>query len=412
MRALRPANALGPLKHLWHLMELKWNSCDLWPRLNLARLDEPSRSHVECLAKYYSVIQTDKTVDPMWLRQHTNSSTCIQWHPSYDDKVFDFGWLTQWKNFRLTAVNKAACHSPNSDASLLIEHLPHYKYLVKLTWLNCNSALTSVIFEFAATSSTLRHLHIRTFERNQSDHCTITRSIAKALLKWITLQPIDLLGIADFTWEDLSLRDQVTTALLDSTTIKHFEIFGVDASDILFKGFCRLIDSVLTLDLYNPRRYGVDTALVPVEELNLDEITRDLSGLVDPCFQSLIKSKVKKLRLSGRGIFTDCVIWEMLIPYSQQSYLEELNLGWNDMRDHEAILLAEGIRCMKSLTKIVLEGNRLGYAGMKAIIEAAPASVNHIYICYSMNDLARSCFSHEYGELLKMAKKKSLNIFH
>ncbi|KAH9082668.1 hypothetical protein LEN26_021251 [Aphanomyces euteiches] len=400
MRALRPANVLEPLEHLWQLQQLNWNPRDLWPHLNLRKLDEPCRSHVECLAKYYSVIQVDKTVDPLWLRQHTNSSTCIQWWRWHNDTTSDFGWLTQWKNFRLTAVNNTARHSPKSGVALLIEHLPHYKYLVELTWSDCSTALTSTIFQFAATSSTLRNLHISTYEGNQTDHCTITRSMAKALLKWITLQPIDRFTIANFTWEDLSLQIKVATALLSNTSLQRFKIFGVEASNISFEGFCGYYDSQLSLDLYKPRRYGVETVLVPAEELNLDEITRDLSGLFDPCFQSLLSQKVKNF------------VWEMLVPYLQQSHLEELDLGWNQMRDHEAILLSESIRCMKSLKKIVLEGNRLGYAGMKAIIAAAPASVNHFFICYSMNDLAATCHSHNYGELLEMAKTKSINLFH
>ncbi|KAH9142599.1 hypothetical protein AeRB84_013339 [Aphanomyces euteiches] len=212
--------------------------------------------------------------------------------------------------------------------------------------------------------------------------------------------------------EDLSLRDQVATALLSNTSIQQFMICGIEASNISFDGYCGYYDSKVTFDFYSPRRYGVEPVLVSVDELNLDEITRDLVGLVEPFFQSLLNPKVKKLELSGRGTFTDGVIWEMLIPYLQQSHLEELNLGWNQMRDHEALLLAEGIRCMKSLTKIVLEGNRLGSAGMKAIIAAVPASVSHIYISYAMNDLTATCFIHAYGELLEMAKKKSIILSH
>ncbi|KAH9095360.1 hypothetical protein LEN26_017869 [Aphanomyces euteiches] len=406
MGALRPANVLEPLEHLWQLKELKWNPRDLWPHLNLARLDETSRSHVESLAKYYSVIRVDKTVDPLWLRQHTNSSTCIQWDRFYDDKVFDFGWLTQWKNFRLTAVNKAVCHSPNSDASLLIEHLPHYKYLVKLTWSDCSLALTTVIFRFAATSSTLRQLHIDAFEGNQADHCTITRSMANALLKWITLQPIHLLAIADFTWEDLSLRDQVATALLNNTSIQRFVICGLEASNISLEGSCGFDDSELSLNLYNPTRYGVESVIVPVEELNLDEITRDLSGLVEPFFQSLLNPKVKKLRLCGYGVFVNFVIWEMLLPYLPQCHLEVLDLRWNWLIDKEAFLLADGIRLMKSLKEINLHRNRLGFAGMKAIAAAAPATVNHICICRSM--LTEIYLRHECNTLFELAEKKSI----
>ncbi|CAK4167758.1 unnamed protein product [Aphanomyces euteiches] len=211
--------------------------------------------------------------------------------------------------------------------------------------------------------------------------------MANALLKWFTLQPIHLLAIADFTWEDLSLRDQVATALLNNTSIQRFKIFGVEASNISFEGSCGFDDSELSLNLYNPTRYGVESVFVPVEELNLDVITRDLSGLVEPLFQSLLNPKVKKLRLCGYGIFVNFVIWEMLLPYLPQCNLEVLDLRWNWLIDKEAFLLADGIRLMKSLKEINLHINRLGFAEMKAIVAAAPATVNHICICRSMLEL-------------------------
>ncbi|KAH9150085.1 hypothetical protein AeRB84_007017 [Aphanomyces euteiches] len=410
MRALRPANSLGPLEHLWQLQHLKWNPSNLWPHLKLSKLDEPSRLYVECIAKYYSSIQVDKSVDPLWLQQFIRHSTCIEWFRSWTDDAFHFEWLKKWKTFRLTKMWSVTCHTPTSGVSLLIENLPHFKYLVDLTWYKCNSALSSAIFQYAATSSTLRILHISTSEVGQVGHCTITVSMANDLLRWIALQPIQEFYMFEFTWEDSNLRNQVAAALLNSTSIKCFKIYGTQTPNISFNGYCGDDKSRLFLEFYTPRRRGVEV-VVPVEELNLNEISQDLSGFVRPFFESLLNPKVKRLSLSGNGIFANGVIWEMLIPHLEQSHLEELNLRLNCMADHEAFCLADGIRRMKSLQKIYLDDNCLGFAGMKAMIVAAPATVTHVYICSSLKTLATVCFYHECNELVATANKKSINLF-
>ncbi|KAF0731371.1 hypothetical protein Ae201684P_007275 [Aphanomyces euteiches] len=210
-------------------------------------------------------------------------------------------------------------------------------------------------------------------------NCMITASIANNLLKWITLQPIQHFEIANFTWKNFSLLVEIVTALLDNTTIECFKIFGIATSTISFRGHCGCYDSGLHINVYKPDRYGVEDVIVPEGELN-----QDLSGFIQLFFESLLKPKVKKLRLSGHSMFKNGVIWEMLHPYSQQSHLEELDLRGNNLEVHEGIQLAEGIRSMSSLKKINLDGNGLGYAGMKAIVAAAPDSMDRIYSCLTI----------------------------
>ncbi|CAK4158392.1 unnamed protein product [Aphanomyces euteiches] len=236
--------------------------------------------------------------------------------------------------------------------------------------------------------------------------------MAKNLLKWITLQPIQDFTIGNFTWEDFSLRNQVASALLNSTTLERFWIFCNDAADISLEGRCGYHDSEMRIDFYNPRRrFDFEAGILLLQDLNLDEITQDLSGLVQPFFLSLLNPKVKKLRLSGQGIFANCVIWKMAIPYLQQSYLEELDLQWNYMRDPEALLLAEGIRSMKFLEKINLTGNRLSYTGMKAIFTAAPATANHIFVFHTIDELTETLSRHECDSLLDLADKRSIFLY-
>ncbi|CAK4166030.1 unnamed protein product [Aphanomyces euteiches] len=195
--------------------------------------------------------------------------------------------------------------------------------------------------------------------------------------------------MADFTWEDFSLRSQVASALLKTTTVDRFMIIGNDAADVYFGAGCGYDNSVLCLEFFKPRRLGLE---VSVEELDLDQIAQDLSGLVRPFFESLLAPKVKKLGMRGYGIFANCVIWQMLIPYLPQSHLEELDLDCNYLRDDEVFLLVKGIRHMKSLQKINLNFNDLSYTGLMAIMSAAPATAKHVSICYTIKDLERDFF--------------------
>ncbi|KAH9126654.1 hypothetical protein AeMF1_002932 [Aphanomyces euteiches] len=151
----------------------------------------------------------------------------------------------------------------------------------------------------------------------EGGRCSITTSMANELLKWISLQPIQEFIMADFTWEDFSLRSQVASALLNSSTVDRFMIIGNDAADVYFGAGCGYDNSVLCLEFFKPRRLGLE---VSVEELDLDQIAQDLSGLVRPFFEFLLDPKVKKLGMRRYGIFANCVIWQMLIPYLPQSH--------------------------------------------------------------------------------------------
>ncbi|KAH9193972.1 hypothetical protein AeNC1_004052 [Aphanomyces euteiches] len=66
LKALRPTKVLGPLEHLW--LQLQWSEWDLWPRLDLSRIDAASRKHLEGIAKYYSQIFVDYKTDMAWFR--------------------------------------------------------------------------------------------------------------------------------------------------------------------------------------------------------------------------------------------------------------------------------------------------------------------------------------------------------
>ncbi|CAK4080056.1 unnamed protein product [Aphanomyces euteiches] len=64
LEALRPAKVLGPLEHMWHLhFVLKWHGEDLWPRLDLTKLDTDSCTHLEGIVKYHAQVAVNsKTI--------------------------------------------------------------------------------------------------------------------------------------------------------------------------------------------------------------------------------------------------------------------------------------------------------------------------------------------------------------
>ncbi|KAH9101112.1 hypothetical protein Ae201684P_007297 [Aphanomyces euteiches] len=261
----------------------------------------------------------------MWLRKYVDHLMRIHWSRSRDDGPSDFEWLTQWKNFRLTVVSDIRDQNPNRSVPLLIDNLPHFQYLVDLTWSDCNTALASAIFQYAATSTSLKELHICTYEGGQTDHCTTTTSMANDLMQCINLQPVQYFVLEYFTWEDISLRNQVPTAMLNAKTMQRFGIYGSHADNVVFEGVCEYNYFRLSVEFYKPRRLGVERVVVPVEKLDLAQIAQVLIGLVQPFFEYLLNPKVKELVLNGDGIFANGVIWEMVVPYLQQSHLEELD---------------------------------------------------------------------------------------
>ncbi|CAK4651062.1 unnamed protein product [Aphanomyces euteiches] len=105
--ALRPSQALGPLHHLHQLHLLEWNERLWWFKLDLTKMDEASRIHVEAIAKFYSKLEVDAKTNVHWVRQYIDPNAAIYWKQSRDGKYVDPETITQWKDLRITAIGSA-----------------------------------------------------------------------------------------------------------------------------------------------------------------------------------------------------------------------------------------------------------------------------------------------------------------
>ncbi|KAG9399916.1 hypothetical protein AC1031_011381 [Aphanomyces cochlioides] len=107
LEALRPAEALGPLEHLYQLHLLQWDEGDLWPDLDLTKMDEVSRIHVEAIAKFFSQVDVDGETDVHWVRQYVDPNAAIYWKQSSDGKYIHPETLIAWKDLRINAFDSA-----------------------------------------------------------------------------------------------------------------------------------------------------------------------------------------------------------------------------------------------------------------------------------------------------------------
>ncbi|KAH9138569.1 hypothetical protein AeRB84_017121 [Aphanomyces euteiches] len=395
LKALRAVNALGPLEHLWKLHRHHkngWPEQSFWRQLNLSAIGDECRGHVEHIAKYFSKIIVNSGEDPAWLYRYIPPTASIYWTEVESERPSDVLWE---RHFRIVSLNVNSTFSPDSILPFVIEILPQYQHLTELYWQDCDSEVTPAIFKVAASSLSLRKLSLWTSERGIPRHSTITTSMAKDLLTWITLQPIELLRLMRFNWEFPTLRNEIVSVLAKKEFIVEFGFYNNNNAD------------EMQLDFAEPKRHGNQAIHVEhVNELPLDDIATYLSGFFQPFFQLLGEDKVKKLKMCGRGIFKNNVIWDMLVPYMKKSHLAELDLQYNYMTDSEAILLSQGICSVHMLRKINLMANCMRFPGLNAFLTAAPPSVRNIYFCYHKSDIYRFCLSHEC-----QADQKLINLF-
>ncbi|KAG9399957.1 hypothetical protein AC1031_011423 [Aphanomyces cochlioides] len=133
---------------------------------------------------------------------------------------------------------------------------------------------------------------------------------------------------------------------------------------------------------------------------------------VESFLQLLLDPRVTRLCVYACGIIQSPAFLDMLVPLLQQSYLEEMDLYGNSMSETKVIRLAEGIRPLKTLKRVVLLDNNCGYLGAKAFIDAAPASVRKILVEKSESGLLKQRLSsEEVKELVQLAEEKSIQLF-
>ncbi|KAH9182268.1 hypothetical protein AeNC1_015755, partial [Aphanomyces euteiches] len=222
LSALRPANVIGPLEHLWQLHRLDWGENDLWPHLNISKIDQVSCVHVEGIIKYYSTISVDCSVDINWFGAYLHPKASISYKvPStrQDERYRDTTNLKEWSRFRITH-----CEANQFHPGSLVEVLSCLDHLVELVYHQLTTDMAMAIFKFAATSLNLQVLKVATFHQNWYVRGTITDSMGSDLLQWIASHPIRVLKMCSFTWESQSRRLEVLSAALTTSTLETIDI--------------------------------------------------------------------------------------------------------------------------------------------------------------------------------------------
>ncbi|KAH9144129.1 hypothetical protein AeRB84_011902 [Aphanomyces euteiches] len=293
LQALRPAYVLGPLESLWQLhFQLKWRVEHLWPRLDLTKLDAASCTHVEGIVKYYAQVTVNSKMDVAWFRQFGHPTTSIRWDGPIDA-------LNEWKSFRITSLTNRL------DYDQLVQAFQVLPYLEVFNRSNSNPRIAAIIFQFAASSSSLCHLELSNeFDLLRKNYCTITTNMAQDIIAWGRSCPVRVFQMRHFAWESPNLRDEVLRAVLNNPTLHVFNFCEEDDETLLtFEAVYDRSNRRLTLSYSGG--YGSSN----VE----DDYLAGYLGLV----RHLIATEIRELSLMLLDSVTFSKMWTAMTPLLQ-----------------------------------------------------------------------------------------------
>ncbi|KAH9138298.1 hypothetical protein AeRB84_017365 [Aphanomyces euteiches] len=350
LEALHPANALGPLEHLWHLhFRLHWDVFDLWPRLNATRMDDVSRIHVEGIVKYYSCVMVDAKTDLVWFRQFGHLMKSIHWMGPSDT-------LSEWKSFPITSISPFP-----GELNQLSHAFDALTYLEEVGCFNCTAKLGDIIFKFAATSSNLQRLYLPSTNFEDENHCNITNSMGNDLLKCIRSRPIKVFSMEDFSWESTEMRDQVVRSVLSNPALEEFTLNEIDTVESL------------TLEVYFDRCSGLMTwrfcGRYP------DELSdwSNFNGFLR-LFLPLLETKVEDFKVIEPHDFGFQPLCTILEPSLRQSKVTKLEFGPYPLSNEDALEVAHVICDMSTLQELTFQ-HGVSFQGAKYILTASPLSL-------------------------------------
>ncbi|KAH9160689.1 hypothetical protein LEN26_001735 [Aphanomyces euteiches] len=356
--ALRPTVELGPLEHLWQLHLLQWKADDLWPNLNLTKLNDASRFHVENIAKYYSKVSVDQTTDLEWFLHHINPNASVYWKRTFKFMIVDPETLRKWRQVRLTDIDLDTFYPDKS----IIAALSYLDHLVVLRWNLCTEAVATAILEFAASSTTVRELVIASSEDDYEYRCMMTTPMVADLVKWITSQPIRGLSLDAFTWYSLSLKRDVLTAAFECLTLDYFCFDEIDQRYLAYEAVYNRRKSQLSFD------FG-DTNLYHSEPFHAEPLSEFI------CHFKETPWHIKSIFVTVT--FSNCFVmaWKILLPILLRSNVEVLVIQLDNFTQDETALIIETIGQLSTVREIVFTEGILRCQQLMAVLHAAPASL-------------------------------------
>ncbi|KAG9399905.1 hypothetical protein AC1031_011370 [Aphanomyces cochlioides] len=218
----------------------------------------------------------------------------------FDD--LDNDALAKWKAIRVVAMDEKIFTMPS--------YLVYFPHLVVITCQKCTREMATTIFDYAASSSTLRTLEVTASETSTDDECSITLTMAEKLHQWIKSQPVESIAIKSLVWELYSQRHTVVSSALAKLSLKELEIVEDYGFEWYFSGnYCRA-EKVLQFEFVDPRNGGFE---------NLDMLIESIHS-----FGPVLDTDIKDLVLfefCSEG-FND--LWPLFVPLIQRLQLEEL----------------------------------------------------------------------------------------
>ncbi|KAG9399923.1 hypothetical protein AC1031_011388 [Aphanomyces cochlioides] len=360
LEALRPIQDLGPLEHLWQLHVLGWKANELWPRLDLTKMTAVSQDHIEAIAKYYSEVGVNVSTNLDWFRQFVGHMTSIHWM----GRELLPHVLVEWKDLRITWIIITSIYFDKH----FIEGLSYLNYLEVFRGHGMTPFRTEAMLKYAASSSSLRHLYLRTSDRRYfgDRHCALTMSMAKDLIQWITTQLVRVLELYSFSWKDSNLRKEVMTAVLACETIEKFGISEYDCADFSVTAKYHRLTRQTHLDFYDFGRKRYHTV--------------DLNHVHDFIYHfGLFFLETDELVLSQPHVTEFDVLWENLAPVLQQAQLKVLKFEKFFCSEDEASEMAEGLHCHPTLETLVLDDEcHVPYSGVVVLLSNAPATLKNL----------------------------------
>ncbi|KAH9144138.1 hypothetical protein AeRB84_011911 [Aphanomyces euteiches] len=394
LRALRPANVLGPLEHLWQLRCcLGWNDYDLWPQLNLIRMDDASQPHVEGIARFYPKVIASYITDVAWCDRFLNRNASIYWARSAG-LVMGPKLLLPWTPFRIISIDLV-----NFDPQQLEETLSYLKHLEILKYHGCSPTTAPAIFSFVASSLSLQELLLGTMGGRNPDHCTMTTNMTADLVKWLESQPIRRLEMENFTWQDPKLRHQAMTMALASPTLEEFKMKEVYEPLLIHEAEYNLKVSALSLTFCDPLQDG-------------DQFL-DYEGLKSylALFAPLLQTKLKRLNVVALFTFGFNNLWSILAPMIAQSHLQKMDLVSQKFTKSEAVDIANIIRHHQTLQELVVVSDNLPITGAKSLLSAATPQIKKLALAGTEDMLRKMYTPKQCDALKKLANDKSIQLF-
>ncbi|KAG9399922.1 hypothetical protein AC1031_011387 [Aphanomyces cochlioides] len=172
-------------------------------------------------------------MDLHWLRCYMNPKTSLEYTgPSNITGYVDPKRLIKWKPFRIASL-ELDLFGPQRIVEAL-SYLDHLEIFIARGFC-CTQPIAEAIFSLAATSTSLQVLVALANPQRRFPTCFISEVMARSLTQWIASQPFRHLELSYFGWESESLRYDVITAALKSSTAEYVEFIEINDAPLHYR---------------------------------------------------------------------------------------------------------------------------------------------------------------------------------